>query len=170
MIAKQNSLLEIGSERLRPDRVVTYLQMAQIIARRSTCKRAQVGCLVTDEKGLILASGYNGNPPGMAHCIDEDCLMENGHCISTLHAEMNAMARFIAAGYFRCYCTHAPCLACLKVGVTKGIMTWTYLTHYEDESRDKFIRWYNEQKRTGEVIISLQHVMLKDNDNYTLVG
>ena len=169
-VAQDLALEDGGILTYRPTREATYLKMVQLLALRSTCRRAQVGCIISDKIGLIRAIGYNGNPPGMPHCIDEECLIEDGHCISTLHAEMNAISRLEIPNpvtnipyILRCFCTHAPCLACLKVGVTKGVMTWTYLTHYEDKSRDKFIKWYNNGRRIEEVIISLQHVKVHNN-------
>ena len=162
---------ELGSPTSRPDRTSTYLRMAEVLAKRSTCKRASVGCIIADQQGLVLATGYNGVPTGMPHCIDSDCLMAEGHCISTLHAEMNAMARFISAGsYLTCYCTHAPCLACMKVGVTKGIMIWYYQTHYDDSYRDRFIQWYNLNRKLNQPAIQIYQVLEKDLERHSTLG
>ena len=61
-----------------------------MIANRSTCKRAKVGAvLVKDNK--VISTGYNGSVSGTEHCIDHDCLVIEGHCVRTLHAEVNAI-------------------------------------------------------------------------------
>lgn len=67
------------------------LKIAKVVAERGTCLRASVGALIVRD-GRIISHGYNGSPPGAAHCIDVGCEMENGHCIRTIHAEANAIA------------------------------------------------------------------------------
>lgn len=76
---------------MRISRDEMLLQITQIIGQRGTCPRARVGCLIA-RNGRILSIGYNGSSPGEEHCDDAGCLMENGHCIRTTHAEANAIA------------------------------------------------------------------------------
>ncbi len=76
----------------RPDKDSYFLGMAREAAKRSTCQRASVGAVIV-RAGRILSTGYNGSLPGEPHCIDEGCLMENGHCERTVHAETNAVAQ-----------------------------------------------------------------------------
>ena len=69
-----------------------FAAQALLIANRSTCKRAKVGAvLVKDNK--VISTGYNGSVSGTEHCIDHDCLVIEGHCVRTLHAEVNAISR-----------------------------------------------------------------------------
>jgi dCMP deaminase len=75
---------------MRPDRKTIMMKHALIASERSTCNRAHVGCVI-EKEGRILSTGYNGSPPGEPHCFDVGCLMENGHCIRTIHAEANAI-------------------------------------------------------------------------------
>ena len=67
-----------------------FAAQALLIANRSTCKRAKVGAiLVKDNK--VISTGYNGSVSGTEHCIDHECLVIEGHCVRTLHAEVNAI-------------------------------------------------------------------------------
>ena len=67
-----------------------FAAQALLIANRSTCKRAKVGAvLVKDNK--VISTGYNGSVSGTEHCIDHECLVIDGHCVRTLHAEVNAI-------------------------------------------------------------------------------
>ena len=67
------------------------LQISNSLGQRGTCPRARVGCVI-EKDGRILSTGYNGAPPKMPHCDDEGCLIENNHCVRTVHAEANAIA------------------------------------------------------------------------------
>lgn len=144
MTVERNSATENGGKRSRPTRTSTFLKLALVISKRSTCRRASVGCLIIDSDNQVLSMGYNGSPPGYSHCLDHGCIKIDGHCIRTLHAEMNALSR--VDGFHPesvGFCTHAPCITCLKVGLVKGVYTWYYLHDYADSLRTEFIRWYN---------------------------
>lgn len=52
----------------RPTRDDVYMKMAHLIATRGTCRRRQVGCVLVDPRGRILATGYNGVAAGLPHC------------------------------------------------------------------------------------------------------
>lgn len=69
------------------------VESVKLAAKRGTCLRAQVGCLIVKE-GRTISTGYNGSLPGEPHCSDPGvgCLMEDGHCVRTTHAEANAIA------------------------------------------------------------------------------
>ena len=76
----------------RPSWDQYFINIAREVAMRATCERASVGAVVVIDNH-ILSTGYNGAPHGEAHCIDEGCLMENGHCERTIHAETNAIVQ-----------------------------------------------------------------------------
>lgn len=80
--------LEMLNERV--SRRSMMLAIAKIVSLRGTCGKAQVGAVIED-KGRIIAIGYNGSPSGMPHCLEVGCQIEDGHCIRTIHAEMNAL-------------------------------------------------------------------------------
>lgn len=75
---------------IRPDWDLYFIRIAKEVASRSTCNRAAVGVVIVRDNRII-ATGYNGSPPGKPHCIDEGCIMKDGHCIRTVHAEANAI-------------------------------------------------------------------------------
>ena len=64
--------------------------LATIVASRSTCTRKQVGAVIVRDKN-ILSTGYNGSIIGQPHCSEAGCLVENNHCVRTVHAEANAI-------------------------------------------------------------------------------
>lgn len=107
----------------RPSRDIVYIEMAYALARRGTCVRRSVGCILTDEDGFVLSMGYNGVPAGRPHCNEElRCAGANapsGEALDTcqaIHAEQNALIRL--PDYRRvhtAYCTSSPCVTCVKL-------------------------------------------------------
>ena len=68
-----------------------------MVATRSTCDRKHVGAVIVRDK-MILTTGYNGSIRGLGHCDDEGHLMEDGHCVRTVHAEANAIVQAACNG------------------------------------------------------------------------
>ena len=113
----------------RPSRDKTLMEVAKVFARRSTCK-VKVGAVLVKE-GRVIATGYNGSPPGQPHCIDEGCILDNTHrCTRTIHAEINVIlmaARYgISTEGAILYCTTAPCPNCSKLLTNSGIVAVVY--------------------------------------------
>jgi dCMP deaminase len=119
---------------------------AQQAAKRATCKRKKVGCvLVRDNR--IISTGYNGSISGTPHCFEADCTIVNDHCVRTIHAEMNAL--IWAAQDLRgviCYTTCHPCWACLRVLVQAGIGTFYYLEPYGHGEEASLVNNLKEEK------------------------
>jgi len=69
-----------------------FMAIARVVATRSTCDRKHVGAVIVREK-MILTTGYNGSIRGLEHCDDVGHLMEEGHCVRTVHAEANAIVQ-----------------------------------------------------------------------------
>ena len=69
-----------------------FLEVAKVVASRSTCPRALVGAVIV-KNHRILTTGYNGAASGEAHCEDVGCLIVGGHCQRAVHAETNAVAQ-----------------------------------------------------------------------------
>ena len=90
-LSLRNSILTKEKPGKRISRHKMMFMIALTIAKRGTCNRAKVGCVVCRD-GRVLVTGYNGSLPGEPHCEDVGCLIENGHCIRTTHAEANAIA------------------------------------------------------------------------------
>ena len=67
-----------------------FMLQAVLLSLRSTCTRLSVGAILVRDQRMI-AGGYNGSVSGDKHCIDDGCYMVDGHCLRTIHAEMNAV-------------------------------------------------------------------------------
>jgi dCMP deaminase len=108
--------------------------IAQLIAKRSTCLRTQVGAILATE-GRIISMGYNGAPSGMSHCTPEKC-NEAHPCTETVHAEANTIAfaarKGITTEGSTLYCTHSPCNECAKLIINAGIIRLIYWEQYRD--------------------------------------
>lgn len=72
----------------RPNWDAYFMEIAGIVAKRSTCLRRNVGALIVKDK-RILATGYNGAPSGLAHCGDLGCLRELKHVASGERHELS---------------------------------------------------------------------------------
>jgi dCMP deaminase len=113
-----------------------FMRITLQVAKRSTCPRAAVGAVIVRDK-RILTTGYNGSPSGLDHCTEAGCLMVNGHCVRTLHAEQNAIIQGALHGVdvsgSTIYVTHQPCLVCAKMIINAGIERVVYAGDYPDE-------------------------------------
>jgi dCMP deaminase len=116
----------------KPEWDVYFLRAAYLAATRASCPRKHVGALLVSPDKRVIATGYNGSPSGMDSCDDVGCLMIEGHCVRTLHAESNAIdfAGRTAMGAVL-YCTVTPCFDCAKRIVNAGIHRVVYDQHYE---------------------------------------
>jgi len=103
----------------RPSFEEVYMQFAETIARRSTCKRLAVGTVITTtDYRKVLAVGYNGNASGLSNSCDRE---EPGNC-GCLHSEENAVINCDAPRHTEKYVfvTHLPCVACAKRLINMG--------------------------------------------------
>ncbi|MBC9873154.1 ComE operon protein 2 [Macrococcoides bohemicum] len=112
-----------------------FMAQSQLLALRSTCTRLSVGATIVKDNRVI-AGGYNGSVSGEVHCIDEGCYIENGHCIRTIHAEMNALLQCSKMGVSTegadIYVTHFPCIHCTKSIIQAGIKKIYYANDYKN--------------------------------------
>lgn len=112
-----------------------FMSQSHLIALRSTCERLTVGATIVRDNRMI-AGGYNGSVSGSDHCIDKGCYMIDGHCVRTVHAEMNAILQCAKFGVqtegAEIYVTHFPCLQCCKSIIQAGIKTVYYATDYRN--------------------------------------
>lgn len=113
-----------------------FMSIARTCATRATCDRKHVGAVIVLDRS-ILATGYNGSVRGLPHCDDVGHLMEDGHCIRTIHAESNAITAAARAGVrvygASIYVTASPCWLCFKMIVNAGIYEIVYDEFYRDE-------------------------------------
>ena len=133
----------MAEERNRPTWNEYFMNIAHEVAQRSTCERAQVGAVIVREK-RILTTGYNGSPRGLPHCTEVGCLMDNEHCIRTLHAEQNAIIQAALHGVITegatIYVTHQPCFICAKTIINAGISEIVYDKEYKDDRSLEFLQ------------------------------
>jgi dCMP deaminase len=120
-----------------------FMNLALQTATRSTCPRKHVGAVIVRDK-TILSTGYNGSLRGAAHCTDVGCLMENSHCVRTVHAEANALVQAARHGVrlegAEIYVSASPCFNCFKLIANAGIQTVYYGEFYRDERVHEFAR------------------------------
>ena len=113
-----------------------FMNLAVQAATRSTCPRKHVGAVIVRDK-TILSTGYNGSLRGANHCTDVGCLMVNGHCVRTVHAEANALVQAARHGTrlegAEIYVTASPCFDCFKLIANAGITKVYYGEFYRDE-------------------------------------
>ncbi|MFW6115205.1 MAG: deoxycytidylate deaminase [Thermodesulfobacteriota bacterium] len=134
----------------RPSWPEYFMSIAQLVAKRSTCLRRSVGAVLVKDK-RILATGYNGAPTGIRHCIETGCLRERlgvkpgekHELCRGLHAEQNVI---IQAAYYgvmtrgtTLYSTHKPCIICSKMIINAGIEKIIYLEGYPDPLADEML-------------------------------
>ncbi len=120
------------------------MEIAGVVAKRSTCLRRHVGAVVVKDR-RILTTGYNGAPSGLAHCEDVGCLREKMNVppgerhelCRGIHAEQNAIIQAAIWGISikgaTLYCTTQPCALCAKMLINAGIARIVYTGDYPDE-------------------------------------
>ncbi|QPB09863.1 dCMP deaminase [Streptomyces phage Sentinel] len=125
---------------MRPSWDEWALAMADVVATRADCTRAQVGAVILGRTHRVLAVGYNGLPAGIAGCASagncprgklstDECARDSDYsnCAAT-HAERNAIEHadpYELAGA-TLYVTRKPCPACQTLIEASGIKTTVY--------------------------------------------
>ncbi|HET9155986.1 MAG TPA: cytidine/deoxycytidylate deaminase family protein [Myxococcaceae bacterium] len=112
-----------------------FMDIATQVATRATCDRKHVGAVVVRDR-TILSTGYNGSIRGMPHCDEVGHMMENGHCVATVHAEANAILQAAKNGVridgATLYTTASPCWPCFKLIANSGCVRIVYGEFYRD--------------------------------------
>ncbi len=128
----------------RPSYDEYFMEMAHVVAKRSTCLRRRVGAILVKDKH-ILSTGYNGAPKGLKHCSETGCLREDQNIPSGqrhelcrgLHAEQNVIIQAAVFGVSIkgsvLYCTNTPCVVCVKMLINAGVTEIIYAGDYPDE-------------------------------------
>jgi dCMP deaminase len=128
-----------------------FMQIAHLVSQRSTCLRRNVGAVIVKDKRM-LATGYNGAPSGVAHCLDTGCLREKLKIPSGqrhelcrgLHAEQNAIIQASLYGISvkgsTFYVTNQPCVICAKMLINAGINEVVVSAGYPDELAMDFLK------------------------------
>jgi len=135
----------------RPSWDEYFTELAQLVSRRSTCIRRHVGAVLVKDK-KILATGYNGAPSGLKHCIDIGCIRERLNIPSGerhelcrgLHAEQNALIQAALYGVSVresiLYSTNQPCIICSKMLINAGIREIVIAEGYPDKMAMEFLK------------------------------
>lgn len=112
-----------------------FMAQSHLLSLRSTCSRLSVGATIVKDKRIV-SGGYNGSINGDEHCIDVGCKVVEGHCVRTIHAEINAIlqcSRFgVGTEGATIYVTHFPCLNCTKSIIQAGIKEICYANDYRN--------------------------------------
>lgn len=103
-----------------------FMAIARIVATRSTCDRLRAGAVLVKDNRII-STGYNGSPSGQPHCDGaEGHLMEEGHCVRTIHAEHNAILQAaivpgMSTDGATLYTLYSFCIHCTKYVIAAKI-------------------------------------------------
>jgi dCMP deaminase len=143
-----NSKTDLENE--RPSWDEYFMDIVDLVSKRSTCLRRKVGAVLVREK-RILATGYNGPPTGITHCAEVGCLRdrlkipsgERHELCRGLHAEQNALIQAALHGVTTknatIYCTNHPCIICSKMIINSGINKIVYREEYRDKLAEEML-------------------------------
>jgi len=129
------------------------MRLAQVCAQRSTCLRRAVGCVLLNERGHVLSTGYNGVAAGMPHCNEMEMnpsMMFGGDAsypnacsgakspsgtnldgCEAIHGEQNALLQCRDVYEIdTCYTTTAPCITCVKLLMNTSCRRIVFLEDY----------------------------------------
>ncbi|NLN59150.1 MAG: cytidine deaminase [Deltaproteobacteria bacterium] len=127
-----------------------FMDIVGLVAKRSTCLRRTVGAVLVRDK-RILATGYNGAPSGLRHCLEMGCLRdklqipsgERHELCRGLHAEQNAIIQAALHGVSvkgaTLYCTNQPCIICAKMAINAGIAMIVVKDGYADKMAEEML-------------------------------
>lgn len=141
---------------MRPSRDQWAMNMAVLTAKRATCLRRQVGAVLLNERGHVLATGYNGVAAGQPHCNDVDDVgfgpVIHPHACSgatspsgtnldgcqAIHAEQNALLQCRDVySIHTCYVTASPCVTCTKLLLNTSCQRIVFLEPYPHSDAQK---------------------------------
>ncbi len=145
----------------RPNHIAYFLGMAELVATRGTCARRAVGCVLTNIRGHVLATGFNGVASGLEHCTDKPC--PGAKCASgeglelceAIHAEQNALLQCHDVQTIEaCYCTTAPCITCTKLLLNTSCQVIWFLEDYPQAAAAKKL-WISAGRIWGNAAESI---------------
>ncbi len=102
-----------------------FMTLARIISSRASCDRLHTGAVLVKDRRII-STGYNGAPPGLPDCDTVGHLLEDGHCVRTIHGEHNALLQAAIIGGASTqgallYTLYSPCIHCAKYIIAAGV-------------------------------------------------
>lgn len=133
----------------RPELDDYFMEIAKVVASRSTCLRRKAGAVFVKDK-RILSTGYNGVPKGLPHCENTGCPRADypsgthHELCRAVHSEQNAIVQAAIHGVSiegaTLYCTHQPCALCAKMLINAGIVRVVYEDDYPDDGSLGFLK------------------------------
>lgn len=128
----------------RPSWDEYFMEIADVVAKRSNCVSRKVGAVITVDNQIV-ATGYNGAPKGLHHCVDAGgCLrklnkIESGtrqEVCRAAHAEQNAIISAAVKGVSikggTIYTNTYPCSICTRMIINAEIKKIVYDSDYSD--------------------------------------
>lgn len=132
-----------------------FMAMAVLTSTRGTCPRLKVGAVLTRGKRQLM-TGYNGSSPGEPHCTEVGCLIHEGGCKRTNHAERNvfylASKLGISTDNTTLYVTHYPCPECMQAARECGVTEIVYMHYYKHRYDNTFHTGMNVRQFNGRGI------------------
>jgi dCMP deaminase len=111
-----------------------FMDIAEVVSTRATCDRKRVGAVIVSDNRRILSTGYNGSVAGAPHCDEVGHEMRDGHCVRTIHAEVNAINQAARHGIRleggSIYINTFPCWRCFQQIANVGIRRVVYADAY----------------------------------------
>ncbi len=130
-----------------------FMNVARVVATRATCDRKHVGAVLVRDR-TILSTGYNGSIRGLPHCSEAGHMMEDGHCVATVHAEANAIIQAakngVAIDEATIYTTASPCWPCFKLIANAGCRRIVFGEFYRDN------RIFDFAQKAGIELVELE--------------
>lgn len=118
----------------------TLFAIAERAALHATCPRRSVGCVLVKNFQDVISIGYNSSPDGMPICLTSDCIIEGGHCVRVVHAEMWAILSAVRNGISligaTAYCTLLPCINCMQSLYLAGVTRIVYDESYDRDEKN----------------------------------
>jgi len=122
-----------------------FLEIATTVAKRGTCPRRKVGCVLVDSNNHIVATGYNGVARKFPHCIDQPCEGANypsGEGLDkceAIHAELNAFLQLRSNDTsLSMYTTTTPCKGCARVICNSHVKRVVSTSQYSQDTLSMF--------------------------------
>ncbi len=111
-----------------------FMDIAEVVSTRATCDRKRVGAVIVSDNRRILSTGYNGSVAGAPHCDEVGHEIRDGHCIRTIHAEVNAINQAARHGIrlegSSIYINTFPCWRCFQQVANVGIRRVVFAESY----------------------------------------
>jgi len=124
----------------RPSWDEYFLQIADLVSSRATCRRLKVGAILVKDRKII-STGYCGAPKKIPDCFEIGCLVRDGHCVRTVHAEVNTVAQAayhgVSTNGSTLYANWLPCYNCAKILINAGIEKIVYRKIYRPDPETK---------------------------------